>query len=98
MQDDPGRQPQMAAANGLQLCYDTFGDRAAPPLVLIMGLATQMIGWDEAFCSQLASRGYFVVRFDNRDIGLSTKFPQFGAPDIMGLIGQAMMGKPVAAP
>ena len=88
----------LVPANGIELCYDTFGDRTAPPLLLIMGLAAQMIAWDEAFCEQLAARGYFVIRFDNRDIGLSTKFPQYGTPDLMALLGQALMGKPIAAP
>ena len=57
---------------GITLCYETFGDEGAPPLLLIMGLATQMIGWDERFCTQLADRGFRVIRFDNRDIGRST--------------------------
>ena len=87
-----------ASANGIELCYDTFGDRSKPALLLIMGLAAQMIAWDEEFCQRLAAHGYLVIRFDNRDIGLSTKFPQHGAPDLMALLGQALMGKPVAAP
>ena len=91
-------EPAKAKANGIELCYDTFGDPAAPPLLLIMGLAAQMIAWDEDFCAELASRGYHVIRFDNRDIGLSTRFPELGTPDLASLIGQALMGKPVAAP
>ena len=88
----------LVPANGIKLCYDTFGDRTAPPLLLVMGLAAQMIAWDEAFCEQLAARGYFVIRFDNRDIGLSTRFPEYGTPDLMALLGQALMRKPVTAP
>jgi pimeloyl-ACP methyl ester carboxylesterase len=88
----------LVPANGIELCYDAFGERTAPPLLLIMGLAAQMIAWDEAFCEQLAARGYFVIRFDNRDIGRSTRFPQHGTPDLMALLGQALMGKPIAAP
>src|SRR5436305_2155891 len=57
---------------GITLCYETFGSEGDPPLVLVMGLATQMIGWPEEFCGQLASRGFYVVRFDNRDCGRST--------------------------
>lgn len=57
---------------GITLCYETFGESSAPPLLLIMGLGTQMIGWPEQFCEQLAGRGFYVVRFDNRDIGRST--------------------------
>ncbi|HEY6636572.1 MAG TPA: alpha/beta hydrolase [Solirubrobacterales bacterium] len=57
---------------GVSLCYETFGDPDDPPILLIMGLATQMIAWHEDFCEQLAERGFYVVRFDNRDIGRST--------------------------
>ncbi|HEY7623349.1 MAG TPA: alpha/beta fold hydrolase [Solirubrobacteraceae bacterium] len=56
----------------IDLCYETFGDPADPPLLLIMGLGTQMLGWQDDFCSELAGRGFFVVRYDNRDIGRST--------------------------
>ncbi len=61
-----------AKANGIELEYETFGDRATAPLLLIGGLGTQMITWDEEFCELLAGRGFFVIRFDNRDAGLST--------------------------
>ena len=57
---------------GITLCYETFGDPADPPALLVMGLGTQMIAWHEDFCRELASRGLYVVRFDNRDIGHST--------------------------
>jgi pimeloyl-ACP methyl ester carboxylesterase len=56
----------------LELCYETFGDPQAPPLLLVMGLASQMILWDEEFCEQLAAQGFWVIRFDNRDVGRST--------------------------
>jgi pimeloyl-ACP methyl ester carboxylesterase len=79
-------EPALAKANGIELCYDTFGDRDAPAMVLIMGLASQMIVWDEEFCSQLASRGYWVIRFDNRDIGHSTKFAQHGVPNVLAML------------
>jgi pimeloyl-ACP methyl ester carboxylesterase len=69
-----------ANANGIRLCYETFGDRTNPPLLLIMGLAAQMIVWDDAFCTLLAQRGFWVIRFDNRDIGESTRFPQARTP------------------
>jgi pimeloyl-ACP methyl ester carboxylesterase len=57
---------------GIRLCYETFGDPDNPPMLLVMGLGMQMIAWDEAFCEQLAERGFHVIRFDNRDQGLST--------------------------
>jgi pimeloyl-ACP methyl ester carboxylesterase len=57
---------------GITLCYETFGERSDPAALLIMGLGTQMLGWHEDFCNELAARGLYVVRFDNRDIGHST--------------------------
>src|SRR5262249_54061168 len=98
MDGDSSRQPQYASANGISLCYDTFGNPASPPLLLIMGLGAQMVAWDDDFCRQLAGRNYFVVRFDNRDIGLSTRFPQLAATGIAELVGQLLQGKTVAAP
>jgi pimeloyl-ACP methyl ester carboxylesterase len=71
---------QIAPANGIEIAYEEFGDPNGKPLVLIMGLATQMIHWDEDFCGLLADRGYRVVRFDNRDIGHSTKIDSAGVP------------------
>jgi pimeloyl-ACP methyl ester carboxylesterase len=56
----------------IELCYETFGDPSDPTALMIMGLATQMIGWPDEFCQQLAARGFHVVRFDNRDAGRST--------------------------
>jgi pimeloyl-ACP methyl ester carboxylesterase len=60
---------------GITLCYETYGSPANPPLLLIQGLGMQMIGWPEEFCEQLVARGFFVVRFDNRDAGRSTHVP-----------------------
>ena len=57
---------------GITLCYEEFGQLSDPPMLLIMGLATQMIGWPDEFCQQLAGHGFRVVRFDNRDCGRST--------------------------
>lgn len=68
--------------DGIRLCYETFGAAEDPPLLLIMGLGMQMIGWPEEFCEELAGRGFHVVRFDNRDSGRSTRAggrpPTFG--------------------
>lgn len=72
-----------ARANGIDIEYDTFGDPTAAPLLLVMGLGAQMISWEEDFCEQLAARGFHVIRFDNRDIGLSTKMEAAGMPDVM---------------
>jgi pimeloyl-ACP methyl ester carboxylesterase len=70
----------MASANGIELCYQEMGDPDGQPLLLVMGLGTQMIAWDEDFCALLAERGFRVVRFDNRDIGRSTKIESAGVP------------------
>ena len=68
-----GREERFCdVGRGISLCYDEFGDPNDPPLLLVMGLATQMIAWHEDFCEGLAERGFHVVRFDNRDIGRST--------------------------
>jgi pimeloyl-ACP methyl ester carboxylesterase len=60
-------------SDDVELCYETFGDPSDPAMLLVMGLATQMVGWHEEFCEQLAGRGFHVIRFDNRDIGRSSK-------------------------
>jgi pimeloyl-ACP methyl ester carboxylesterase len=59
-------------SNGITLAYETFGDPDAVPVLLVMGLGTQMLAWHDGFCEMLADRGHYVIRFDNRDIGLST--------------------------
>ncbi len=63
---------RLARAGEIDLCYETFGDEVSPPLLLVMGLGSQMVLWDDEFCRNLASRGFWVIRFDNRDIGRST--------------------------
>ena len=64
----------LCTVNGdVELCYETFGDPEAPAMLLTMGLATQMLGWHEDFCAELADRGFHVIRFDNRDIGRSQR-------------------------
>lgn len=87
-----------AATNGIECEYDTFGDRSAPPLFLIMGLGAQMILWDDEFCAALAERGFFAVRFDNRDVGLSTQLDAGGVPNIFEAMQAAATGQPVQAP
>ena len=60
-------------SNGHEVCYETFGDPSDPALLLMMGLAVQMLGWHEEFCAALAARGFFVIRYDNRDVGRSQR-------------------------
>lgn len=67
-------------ANGLQIEYDTFGESGHDPVLLIMGLGTQMTAWSPDFCNALAAHGRYVIRFDNRDVGLSSKFHGAKAP------------------
>jgi pimeloyl-ACP methyl ester carboxylesterase len=57
----------------IEICFETFGDPADPAVLLVMGLGTQMLGWHEDFCKDLAARGFYVIRYDNRDTGRSTK-------------------------
>src|SRR5262245_43313743 len=70
---------------GVTLCYEGFGDPDDTPILLIMGLATQMIAWHDEFCEELAERGFYVVRFDNRDIGRSTHF-DFSPPSLRQML------------
>ena len=72
-----------AAANGIDIEYDTFGDKNGTPLLLIMGLNSQMVAWPESFCQKLAQNGHWVLRFDNRDVGFSSKIEGVRLPDLM---------------
>lgn len=72
----------IAPVDGIDLAYETFGDRRHPPMLLIMGLGTQMIAWPDPLCLDLAERGYYVVRFDNRDVGLSSHMSDVRAPSL----------------
>jgi len=87
-----------ARANGIELDFDTFGTSSGRPLLLIMGLGGQSIMWDEGFCDALAGRGHFVVRYDNRDVGLSTKFDAAGIPNVMELMLKSMAGQKLEVP
>jgi pimeloyl-ACP methyl ester carboxylesterase len=74
-----------AHVNGVDIEYVTDGDPAHPALLLVMGLGGQLIAWPQGFVDGLQARGFFLVRYDNRDCGLSTKFE--GTPDITALFG-----------
>jgi pimeloyl-ACP methyl ester carboxylesterase len=69
----------------IEIAYETFGDPADPAVLLVMGLATQMIAWHEEFCRGLASRGFHVIRFDNRDVGRSTAMKGAHVPTLKEL-------------
>ena len=90
--------PQIISANGIDLCYEIFGDPAAEPLLLIMGLGAQMVLWDDDFCRELAARGFRVIRFDNRDIGKSSKLTGGKRLTPLELLKLRFLKIPVAAP
>jgi pimeloyl-ACP methyl ester carboxylesterase len=71
---------QFATVGDVELCYQTFGDPSDPAVLLVMGLGTQMVAWHEDFCGQVAARGFHVIRFDNRDVGHSTRFNEVPPP------------------
>ena len=85
-------------ANGITIEYETFGSPSATPLLLVMGLGAQMTLWPVELCEALVARGYYVIRYDNRDVGLSTKFDAAGVPEVPAIIMAMMSGKPVNVP
>ncbi len=86
------------AANGIRIEYETHGDPSGRPLLMIMGLGSQLVAWEDAFCDQLADAGHFVVRFDNRDVGLSTLFESAGPVNVLELQGKLAAGESVQTP
>jgi pimeloyl-ACP methyl ester carboxylesterase len=94
----PHQPPQTARANGIELCYEIFGRDDDEPMLLIMGLGAQMILWDDEFCQQLASRGFRVIRFDNRDIGKSSKLTGGKPLKPLELLKLRFLKIPVEAP
>jgi pimeloyl-ACP methyl ester carboxylesterase len=78
--------PQRVAANGIEIAYETFGDPGDPAVVMVMGLGTQMLAWPDQLCEDLAAGGRYVVRFDNRDVGLSTHLDGVRAPDVKDVV------------
>jgi pimeloyl-ACP methyl ester carboxylesterase len=85
------------AANGLQLEYETFGRPEHPAILLIMGLGAQLTLWPERFCHTLAAAGHYVIRYDNRDVGLSTKLDALGKPRVLRASVGYKLGLPIRA-
>ncbi len=85
-------------SNGITIEYETFGRREHPALLMVMGLGAQLTLWDPEFCQMLADRGHFVIRYDNRDVGLSTWFDEHGAPDMASLLTAIATGTPPEVP
>ncbi|MFC1858847.1 alpha/beta fold hydrolase [Thermodesulfobacteriota bacterium] len=87
-----------AKADNIDIAYETFGKKSNRPLVLIMGLGGQLVSWPEAFCKKLAASGHYVVRYDNRDAGLSSKMPDAGIPDIAAAMAAKRRGERLNSP
>jgi pimeloyl-ACP methyl ester carboxylesterase len=87
-----------AQTNGIELEYETFGNTEHFPVLLVTGWGLQLIAWPEGFCQSLLDRGCYLIRFDNRDVGLSTKIDSGGVPDIFGMLSKKSLGQPVDAP
>ncbi len=85
-------------ANGIEIEYDEHGPRDAPPLLLVMGLGAQLVRWPMAMVEGLVRRGFRVIRFDNRDVGLSTKFDHLPVPNIVWTAAAARIGLSPAVP
>lgn len=86
------------SANGIEINYDTFGSPEHPAFLLIQGLGVQMVGWEEGFCRRLAAHGFYVIRFDNRDVGLSTKFEGAKTPSSFRFLAHYVFGTGLDAP
>jgi pimeloyl-ACP methyl ester carboxylesterase len=93
-----GTAMPQAGANGITIEYESFGRESDPVILLIMGFSAQLTMWPVSLCEGLASKGFQVVRFDNRDIGKSTHLSQLGAPNVGEAMMKLMSGQPVEAP
>jgi pimeloyl-ACP methyl ester carboxylesterase len=80
-----------AQCGDLELAYETFGSAQDPTVMLVMGLGSQMVAWADEFCTMIADEGFQVVRFDNRDVGLSTHFDSAGTPNLT----RVLLGRPI---
>ena len=85
-------------SNGINLEYESLGDPGAPVVLLVMGLGMQLVAWPDPFCEGLVRQGFRVVRFDNRDCGLSQKLDDLGTPRIGRAILRTLLGLPVRSP
>jgi pimeloyl-ACP methyl ester carboxylesterase len=86
------------AANGIELEYQTHGAHDAPAILLVHGLGAQLTLWPDELIDELVGRGFRVIRYDNRDIGLSQKFESYGVPDLAELTARVMAGGKIPAP
>jgi pimeloyl-ACP methyl ester carboxylesterase len=93
-----GQEMTAVQANGITIEYEEKGPPDSPVILLIMGLGMQLIAWPESFCEGLAARGFRIVRFDNRDAGLSSRMPSAGSLAIAAMMARALFGLPVRPP
>lgn len=99
----PNAPPELAEeafvrANGIEICYQSLGDPGAPAILLIMGLGMQLVAWPDAFCIGLVERGFRVVRFDNRDVGHSTRIDWRQRPAVLLAVVRGVLGLAVPSP
>ena len=85
-------------ANGIEIAYETAGDPSGPPLLLVMGLGMQLIDWPDDFVAGLLEQGFYVIRYDNRDSGLSTKFDHVGKPSLAMCLLKRLVRWPLRSP
>jgi pimeloyl-ACP methyl ester carboxylesterase len=85
-------------ANGIEIAYETHGDPADEPLLLVMGLGAQLIAWPIELVDALVDRGFFVVRYDNRDVGLSEKIDGGAGGELLAQLLAVFQGQPIQAP
>jgi pimeloyl-ACP methyl ester carboxylesterase len=81
----------------VEIAYEVSGPTDGHPLLLVMGLGSQLVHWDDAFCAALAERGHRVIRFDNRDVGRSTHVHEAGPPRVLQAMAHVARGEPVSA-
>src|SRR5690606_5207116 len=86
---------QVSTGHGITLEVEEHGSPQGEPLLLVMGLGMQLLGWHEDFVQQLVARGFRVIRFDNRDIGLSQSFDHLGVPNVAWASLRHALGLPV---
>ncbi len=84
---------QFTEANGITICYETFGEAHNPPLLLVSGLGVQMIGWADDLCVKFVERGFFVIRYDNRDVGRSTRLEGLPVPKSHQILLRTIFGR-----
>ena len=87
-----------AQSNGLEIAYEEIGPRDGRPLILVMGLGVSLVFWEDGFCELLAERGHRVIRFDNRDVGRSSKLDALGVPNVLEAMSALASGKTIAGP